>query len=102
MELRPGTRLRSAVCETNVIVLKPPRVAGEISCGGVPMVPLSTVIPILGTPAADARGGTQVGKRYSSLDTGLEVLCAKSGAGSLAFDTTPLVEQANKPLPPSD
>lgn len=53
-------------------------------------------------PADDARDGTLIGKRYLSDDTGLEVLCTKSGDGSLSFDGTPLVVQGAKPLPPSD
>ncbi|MGV0870630.1 hypothetical protein [Mycolicibacterium sp. XJ879] len=50
----------------------------------------------------NANGGTLLGKRYVCEDAGLEVLCTKSGTGSLAFDDVPLVEQGAKPLPPSD
>lgn len=50
----------------------------------------------------DANGGTLLGKRYVCEDVGLEVLCTKSGTGSLAFDDIPLVEQGARPLPPSD
>ncbi|WP_297596067.1 hypothetical protein [Mycobacterium sp.] len=52
--------------------------------------------------ADDAKGGTLLGKRYICEDAGLEVLCTKTGVGSLSFDDTPLVEQGAKPLPPSD
>lgn len=51
---------------------------------------------------AAARGGTLLGKRYVCANSGLEVLCTKTGEGSLAFDDVPLVEQGAKPLPPSD
>lgn len=53
-------------------------------------------------PSEDARGGTVLGKRYVCDEVGLEVLCTKSGIGSLAFDAKPLAEKAAKPLPPSD
>jgi hypothetical protein len=52
--------------------------------------------------ADEAREGTLLGKRYICDDAGLEVLCTKSGEGSLALDKTPLVVQGAKPLPPSD
>lgn len=53
-------------------------------------------------PAPDAAEGTILGKRYVLADVGLEVLCTKAGAGSLAFNDSPLAEQSAKPLPASD
>lgn len=102
MELRSGTRLVSAVCDTGIIVVRPPNRNGEIRCGGVRMLALNEVPPGDVSLVDDARGGTLIGKRYISDDAGLEVLCTKSGDGSLAFDDTPLVVQGAKPLPPSD
>jgi hypothetical protein len=102
VELRSGTRLFSAVCETNVIVVKPPAKAGEICCGGMPMVASKPSAMSEAGPAADASGGTVLGKRYACDGEDLVVLCTKSGAGSLAFGDRPLTEQGAKPLPPSD
>lgn len=102
MELRAGTRLQSAVCETGIIIVKPPRRAGTILCGGVPMLAPNEAGRADATAADDATGGTLLGKRYVCEDAGLEVLCTKTGIGSLAFDGTPLAEQGAKPLPPSD
>ena len=38
MEIRAGSRLKSAVCQTEVIAVKAPGVEMDIRCGGVPMV----------------------------------------------------------------
>lgn len=103
MELRPGTRLRSVVCTTEVVVVRPAH--GELACGGQPMVPLEGV-----TASADANlghegapaDGTLLGKRYADPASGLEVLCTKAGKGSLTLDDTPLRPKDAKPLPSSD
>lgn len=102
MDLRPGMRLFSTVCETSVLVIKSPRQEGQILCGGAEMVTAKGAPTTGARPLEDASAGTMLGKRYICEETGLEVLCTKPGAGSLAFDKTPLVELAAKPLPPSD
>ena len=102
MEFRAGTRLRSAVCETNVIVVKPPQRVGELRCGGAPMIALKETPQENVAISEGASSGTLLGKRYVCDHVGLEVLCTKSGAGSLEFDDAPLVIQGAKPLPASD
>jgi hypothetical protein len=102
VEFKAGMRLKSAVCDTGIIIVKPPKEPGEIRCGGAPMIDLTAPAPEGATLSADANGGTLLGKRYVCEDVGLEVLCTKAGAGSLAFGDTPLVEQGAKALPPSD
>ncbi len=37
MELKPGTRLRSTVCETQVVVVRAPSEPVELACGGAPL-----------------------------------------------------------------
>ncbi|MGA0879135.1 MAG: hypothetical protein ACO3SP_08465, partial [Ilumatobacteraceae bacterium] len=88
MQVKPGMRVRSAVCATEVMVVKG---AGDLDlrCGGVPME--SGAVQTTGAPQAPFDGGTLVGKRYS-LD-GVEVLCTKAGAGSLSLGATPLPAQ---------
>ncbi|WP_254358712.1 hypothetical protein [Mycolicibacterium peregrinum] len=66
------------------------------------MLGLNETAPADATLTVEPDGGTLLGKRYVGEDSGLEVLCTKTGAGSLAFDDTPLVVQGAKPLPPSD
>lgn len=102
MEFKSGMRLHSAVCDTGIIIVKPPNSQGEIRCGGVAMLGINETAPAGVALSEDANGGTLLGKRYVCEDAGLEVLCTKSGTGSLAFNDVPLVEQGAKPLPPSD
>ena len=101
MELKPGTRLESITCDTQVAVVKAPAGEVEVSCGGESMVPLGE-----GTGRkdldAERAGGTLVGKRYTNADASIELLCTKAGAGSLAVDGEPLSLKDAKPLPSSD
>lgn len=100
MELRPGLKLSSAVCSTEVIV-----VAGsgdvDLTCGGVPML-------APGAEAGDASAvdglteGTMLGKRYCDDDGTVEVLCTKPGDGSVGIGQTALGLKEAKPLPASD
>ena|SRR3954463_5539785 len=101
MELKPGGRYRSQVCETEVIIVRPLPGDVDLTCGGQPIIDHAESASG-GTPAAGLDTGTQMGKRYTE-DTGaLEVLVTKPGAGTLAIGTTPLVLKDSKPLPASD
>ena len=100
MELKPGSRLKSTVCDTEVIVVKTPGGEVDLRCGGAPMAdPAAEFEP--GTPDG-AGDGTQLGKRYVDADETVEVLCTKAGAGSLSVGDTPLGLKEAKPLPASD
>lgn len=101
MELRAGSRLKSTVCDTEVIAVK---ASGdlEVTCGGAPMVDAGADVGEKGEPAADAADGTQMGKRYVNDDESLELLCTKPGAGSLGLNGAALVLKESKPLPASD
>jgi hypothetical protein len=101
MDLKPGTRLRSQACSTEVIVVKPPGEAVEVCCGGAPMVPVGTDGEEHPVDAAHG-GGTLLGKRYSDDRTGIELLCTKAGEGSLSLGETPLTLKEAKALPSSD
>ena len=102
MKLEAGQRLRSACCSTQIIVVRPPASAGELTCGGVPMVELDGSASTPVGPAAVADTGTKLGKRYIAESPGLEVLCTQPGEGSLAFGGEPLEVKSAKPLPSSD
>jgi len=102
MELRAGARLKSAVDETEVIVVRPPSQPVEVWCGGHPMYELGKEAPVgleLDPSQAD---GTQLGKRYADNDLGIELLCTKAGKGTLSLAGTPLPLKDAKPLPSSD
>ena len=101
-EIKAGSRLKSTVCNTEVIVVKAPGGDVKVTCGGAVMVLASEEIGEKGSPAADAAGGTALGKRYVNEDESLELLCTKAGDGSLGVDGTLLSLKEAKPLPASD
>ncbi|MGI9622244.1 MAG: hypothetical protein ACR2PK_05345 [Acidimicrobiales bacterium] len=101
MELRPGSRLKSSVCETEVIAIK---ASGnvDVTCGGAAMVDATSATDAQGEPVSGADGGTAMGKRYVDEGDTIELLCTKPGAGSLGIDDTLLTLKESKPLPASD
>jgi hypothetical protein len=101
-KLKPGSRMRSAVCATEVMIIAAPDADVELCCGGAPM--LDVAAKPAGGPsiAGDAAGGTQLGKRYVDEAGELEVLCTKPGQGSLCRGDAPLAIKGAKPLPSSD
>jgi hypothetical protein len=103
MNLKPGTRLRSQVDTTEVIVVRPPAGAGVVGSGGHPMVGLDVEVGSGLSPAGGAGEAPQLGKRYTAPhDEGLEVLVTKPGSAGLDLDGTALVVKQAKPLPASD
>lgn len=102
MEIKPGSRWKSAVCTAEMVVVRPPDSAGELQCGGVAVIAQSSTQPPTGEIDPDHANGVLIGKRYIDVPTGLEVLGAKPGKGSLAFDGRPLTLKEAKPLPASD
>ena len=102
MELRPGQKLRSAVSEAQVVVVRAPSAPVDLACGGAPLLaegdePDGTAVldPSLGD-------GPLLGKRYADDEAGLEVLCTRAGEGGLTVDGRPLALKGAKPLPASD
>ena len=103
LELRAGSRLRSAVDATEVVVVRPPAEPVDLRCGGHPMIPLESDGPTVGAaPSPDHAGGTLLGKRYVDPEQTFEVLCTKPGDGSLSVGDDPLQYKEAKPLPASD
>jgi hypothetical protein len=100
--LKPGTRLRSAVCSTEVMVIQAADRDIALSCSGAPMLELGAGPPRVDSPERGPGGGTQIGKRYVNAAGDLELLCTRAGAGSLAADGAPLAVKGAKPLPSSD
>ena len=102
MELKPGSRWKSAVCDTEVVVVRPPKAEATLECGGYEMGPHGEAKPEGKTLHEDFAEGSQAGKRYADPETGLEVLCSKTGAGSLTISGRPLAAKEAKKLPASD
>ena len=101
--IRVGARFKSAVCSTEVIVIRTgPDHDVELTCGGSSMVPVGSTIEQGAAPSDDANGGTELGKRYVDEEADLELLCTKAGEGSLAVSGRPMELKAAKLLPSSD
>jgi hypothetical protein len=96
--MKPGTKLKSQVCDTEVMVIRAG--AGTIECGGVAMAEGKP--DALGTLNADHAGGSLIGKRYVDAAAAFELLCVKPGKGSLSVDGVALSIKDSKPLPASD
>ena len=102
MTVTPGLRLRSRVCNTEVIVVRAPSSDVTLHCGGMPMAMFDEEITIT-DPADGWDTGALLGKRYTATDDeDLEVLVTKEGRGTLGNGTDPLVLKEAKPLPSSD
>ena len=100
--MKTGLRLKSAVCATQVMVLRAPAMQAEVRCGGVEMIALAEAA------SADARldpaqaQGTLIGKRYIDAQDRVEILCTQGGAGSLTFEGVAMTVKQAKALPSSD
>ncbi|WP_261559695.1 hypothetical protein [Frankia tisae] len=99
---KPGTRYRSVVDQTEVIVVKPASGPIDLRCGGHPMVSIGTEAPTGLTLDPAFSAGTPLGKRFADGETGIELLCTKGGAGSLSIGEVILSQKDAKPLPSSD
>lgn len=99
--IKSGTRLKSQVCDTQVIVVKTADSLDDLRAGGAPMVPLDDTTSGGTVLDPDFAAGTVMGKRYVD-DAGAELLVTKAGAGSLSIGTVPLTIKEAKPLPASD
>jgi hypothetical protein len=101
MDLKPGLRLASTVCGTEVVVVKAPGAPVDLRCGGRAMVAKGEAA--VGGALDPAYGeGTLIGKRYADEAAGVEVLCTKAGEGSLSIGDERLHVKDAKPLPSSD
>jgi hypothetical protein len=96
--MKPGTKLKSAVCDTEVMVIRGTNVAVE--CGGAPMADERPAERKAVNPAFAE--GTKIGKRYVDDAGTIELLCVKAGQGSLSVAGVALKLKDAKPLPASD
>jgi riboflavin synthase alpha subunit len=96
--MKPGTKLKSQVCDTEVMVIRAG--AGTIECGGVAMAQGKP--DTLGALNAENANGALIGKRYVDATNSFELLCVKPGKGSLSVDGVALGIKDAKPLPASD
>jgi hypothetical protein len=102
LELKPGTKLRSVVCSTEVIVVRAPSEAVDLRCGGRALVIDAAPAPSDAEPESGFDEGTLLGKRYTDEAKSFELLCTKAGRGSLSLGDVVLQLSGAKPLPASD
>jgi hypothetical protein len=102
MDLKPGSRWKSAVCDTEVVVVRASGTSVSLECGGHPMVAHGAEKPAGLAASPDHSSGTQPGKRFADDVSGIELLCTKGGAGSLSVDGRPIGAKEAKKLPASD
>ena len=99
--LKAGSRMKSSVCDTQVMVIAAPAADLALTCGGAAMVDVAADAAG-GALDPDQKNGTQIGKRYVNDAGDLELLCTKPGEGSLAVGGELLQLKEAKALPSSD
>ena len=100
--LKAGSRLKSAVCDTEVMVVRAAADDVRLECGGAEMLAMAAEKPAGATLDAALAQGTLVGKRYTDAAERFEFLCTKGGKGGLSIDGEALVVKQAKALPSSD
>lgn len=97
---KAGSRLRSQVDATELIVVRAPAADLDVRVGGHPVIDIAAE-PGAGLTAEPGEPAL-VGKRYTR-DTGdLELLVTKGGTAGLTIGAAPLRIKESKPLPASD
>jgi hypothetical protein len=101
MSFRPGQKLRSAVSDAQVVIVRAPATEVVVVCGGARMLQD-------GEPSGEATldgslgDGALMGKRYADDETGIELLCTRPADGALTVDGRPPLIKGAKPLPSRD
>jgi hypothetical protein len=102
LTIKPGARLFSAVCTTEMIAVKAPAGEVDLTIGGVPPVDSAAARGDGGSVADGHGGGVSMGKRYVDDAETLELLCTKPGDGVPALNGEVLQLKEAKALPASD
>ena len=82
--LKAGSRLKSAVCSSELMVVVAPEGDVNLTCGGAPVIELGA--DGAGEIDADHKGGTQMGKRYTNEAGDIEVEADQLGEVAGALD----------------
>ncbi|HJN53399.1 MAG: hypothetical protein QGI68_13695 [Pseudomonadales bacterium] len=99
-QVKPGMRLKSAVCTGQAMVVKAIQVT--ITCGGVPMLGMDEQLDDNSQADPEHMYKCLMGKRYINKEETLELLCVKTGEGSFGIDGQMLIGKESKKLPSSD
>ena len=97
---KAGLKLKSAVCDGQIMVLRVPPSPLDIQIGGAPvLLGVETATATLDPAHANA---ILTGKRYTDEAETMEFLCTKGGQGSISVNGTTLGIKTAKALPSSD
>lgn len=102
VQYKVGTKLKSAVCDAQIILLRVPARPIDLRIGGA--APLTDGASRPEGAALDPAwaGGCLTGKRYCDVAETIELLCTKGGQGGISMDGTALGIKQAKQLPSSD
>lgn len=100
--LKLGSRHKSAVCETQVMVIRAIAEPADLCCGGVSMIEMNADAPSGAALDPGFAGGSLIGKRYIDAADKIELLCTKGGRGSLSLGPDAFEVKQAKALPSSD
>ena len=100
--LKLGSRHKSAVCETQVMVIRATAEPVDLRCGGESMIEMNADAPAGAALDPGFADGSLIGKRYINAADQIELLCTKGGRGSLSIGTEALDVKQAKALPSSD
>ena len=100
VQIKAGTKLFSAVCDTQIMVLRVPADDLDVTCGGLPRQTQETTEKASMTDKAGE--GSLVGKRYVDEAETLEFLCTRGGEGNVSVNGVALEVKQAKRLPSSD
>jgi len=100
--LKLGSRHKSAVCDTQVMVIRATAEPVDLRCGGVSMIEMNAEAPAGAALDPGFAAGSLIGKRYIDAADKIELLCTKGGKGSLSIGSEALDVKQAKALPSSD
>jgi len=100
VQIKAGTKLFSAVCDTQIMVLRVPADDLDVTCGGLPMQTEEAAEK--SSMSGDAGEGSLVGKRYVNEAETMEFLCTRGGKGNISVNGIALEIKQAKRLPSSD
>ena len=99
-QFNAGTRIKSAVCSSELMVIAAPKSDIDLRCGGAAVIDMGA--DAAGEIDPQFKDGCALGKRYVSENGDVELLCTKPGEGSLSIGDVGLTIKEAKPLPSSD
>ena len=100
--LKLGSRHKSAVCETQVMVIRATQEPVDLRCGGQAMIEVNAEAPAGAALDPGFAAGSLIGKRYIDAADTIELLCTKGGKGSLSLGPDLFEVKQAKALPSSD